>query len=138
MNFEFKSTFKYLYRFCHRLRSIRLSWWIILVNITSATVIVVLYLTNHIIPATIGARPHGEMYLDLIELAIVVKAFATAFAVAEVVSAALPERSKIWIVRIASLVTARTMAILVTKAWQRINYTRILALMRVPFSSFKK
>jgi hypothetical protein len=138
MNFEIKSTFRHLRMIVLHLRTIRLSWWIIVINVASATTVVALYLTNHIIPATIGARPHGELYLDLIELAIVVKAFATAFAIAEVCSAALPERTKTAIVNVAASITAFPVRIWKTIAWQRTTYTRIVSRIRGPFSSIKK
>jgi hypothetical protein len=82
MNFGFKSTLIRLNQILTRqLQNISHATWIILINITSASIIGWLYLTNQFLPAVIGSKPHGSEYILLMKIAIAVKLISTAYAV---------------------------------------------------------
>jgi hypothetical protein len=79
MNFEFKSTFYKYLKLSNGVGRLHQSAWIFLVNASSTSVIIGLYLSNRLIPATIVSRPHGMEYLALAGLAISVKILSTLY-----------------------------------------------------------
>ena len=79
MNFEFKSTFNKYFKSSYGVSRLHRSTWIFLVNASSTTVVISLYLSNRLIPATIVSRPHGMEYLALACFAITVKIISTIY-----------------------------------------------------------
>lgn len=70
MNFELKSTFKYLRRtLLTRLRGIPHTRWILVINSLIGIAAAYAYFTNEVIPATIGSRYYGHQYIFLLETA---------------------------------------------------------------------
>ena len=72
MNFEIKSTF-IKYKEHIEARPVRYYLGALGFNLLSSTVIVGLYLSNHLLPAAIISKPHGLDYFILASFAIAVK-----------------------------------------------------------------
>ena len=69
MNFEFKSTFKVIATALGRCSpNVRLALFIMSFNITLAICTIYIYLSNTILPATIGSRYYGHYYVATLKL----------------------------------------------------------------------
>jgi hypothetical protein len=84
MNFDFKSTFKYMRsavahvpKKCKRTHH---AIWIILFNVTSTLIILWLYFTNQFLPAIIGSKTYGSEYIHLLKIAIALKFLSSLYA----------------------------------------------------------
>lgn len=69
MNFETKSTFVHniIYGFLRAVQRVPHTAWVLLINFTVAAAAIQLYLSNQLIPATIGSKYYGSYYIALIK-----------------------------------------------------------------------
>ncbi len=73
MNFAFESTFKFILKSITRLSlQVRLALLMIGFNITLAICAVYIYLSNAILPATIGSRYYGHYYVATLKVFAIV------------------------------------------------------------------
>lgn len=81
MNFEIKSTFKYLHKTRGFFRHHFVAILVLSVNFSIAVAGAILYLGNFVIPATIVSLPEGNLYLIAVKAAIVLKCATSAAAI---------------------------------------------------------
>jgi hypothetical protein len=69
MNFEIKSTFRYLKKTIFKRSKTYFAAGILTINVVICITLGTLYLQNHILPATIGSHPRANLWIALMKVA---------------------------------------------------------------------